>query len=132
MVNVEAVQLSHAGQTTQDRQFLPAKKTRPATDALSEAEIDEARKLLDQLGYWINLDVTGADVSLRHALIAFQKIEGRKRTGTLTCEELEALRSARMPQVLDPRYPDIEIDLDRQVLFFIDCIGATPRILPGR
>jgi peptidoglycan hydrolase-like protein with peptidoglycan-binding domain len=129
-MNAGAVQNSQAVQTTRNLQTSPTQKTSQATGALSDAEIREARKLLDQLGYWVNLDVTGTDVSLRHALIAFQKIEGRKRTGILTEKELEALRIARRPQVLDPRYPHIEIDLDRQVLFFIDCIGAAPRVLP--
>jgi hypothetical protein len=118
------------GQQSQSRQTSSPKQTTQSPNALSEAEIREARKLLDQLGYWVNLEATGRDDSLRHALIAFQKIEGRKRTGILTREELEALRVARMPQLLESGYPHIEIDLDRQVLFLLDCVGAPARILP--
>jgi hypothetical protein len=51
---------------------------------IGNEEISEARELLGALGYWVILDLDGADVSLRHALIAFQKIEGRPRTGVLT------------------------------------------------
>jgi hypothetical protein len=67
---------------------------------------------------------------LRHALIAFQKIEGRNRTGVLTPEELEALRVAHEPHALETGYPHIEIDLHRQVLFVIDVAGVPLRILP--
>ncbi|MBO0726399.1 MAG: murein L,D-transpeptidase [Blastocatellia bacterium] len=97
---------------------------------LSGSEISEARELLDQLGYWVNLDVTGNDVSLRHALIAFQKIEGRRRTGVLTLEELEYLRDAQIPPALETGYPHIEIDLHRQVLLVVDVAGVPLRILP--
>src|SRR4030095_14534342 len=96
------------------------KKTKRPARTVSEQEISEARELLDQLGYWVNVDVTGNDVSLRHALIAFPKIEGRGRTGMLTIEELESLRDAQRPQVLETSYPHIEIDLHRQVLFVVD------------
>jgi N-acetylmuramoyl-L-alanine amidase len=114
----------------QDRQTAPVKKPKQSAQTLSEQEISEARELLDQLGYWVNVDVTGNDVSLRHALIAFQKIEGRERTGVLTIDELEALRIAQRPQVLETGYPHIEIDLHRQVLFVVDVPGADLRILP--
>jgi N-acetylmuramoyl-L-alanine amidase len=66
---------------------------------------------------------------LHHAITALQKIEGRKRTGILTREELEVLRSARRPQPLESENPHLEIDLDRQVLLVIDGMEAAPRIL---
>ena len=111
----------------QDRQTSPAKKTKQPAQTLSGSEISEARELLDQLGYWVNLEATG---NVRHALIAFQKIEGRERTGVLTTEELEALRVAQMPQALETGYPHIEVDLHRQVLFVVDVAGVLLRILP--
>jgi len=114
----------------QDRQTSPAKKTKQPAQTLSGSEISEARELLDQLGYWVNLEATGNDASLRHALIAFQKIEGRERTGVLTTEELETLRVAQMPQALETSYPHIEVDLHRQVLFVVDVAGVLLRILP--
>lgn len=103
----------------------PTKKARP-----SEAEITEARELLGQLGYWIDFEAKGLDASLHHALIAFQKIEGRKRTGTLTAQELESLRIAKRPQPREWGFAHIEVDLPRQVLFVVDCCGAILRILP--
>jgi L,D-transpeptidase-like protein len=121
---------AQTGQQSKDRQSSPVKKSKQPARTLSDSEISEARELLDQLGYWVNLDVTGNDVSLRHALIAFQKIEGRERTGVLTVGELEALRVAQSPRVLETGYPHIEIDLHRQVLFVVDVAGVPLRILP--
>jgi hypothetical protein len=121
IVNVGAVQ---------DRQTSPVKKTNQQAQTLSDSENSEARELLDRLGYWVNLEARGNDVSLRHALIAFQKIEGRNRTGVLTPMELEALRGAQRPRALETGYPHVEIDLHRQVLFVIDAAGVPLRILP--
>jgi hypothetical protein len=118
------------GQQSQNQQSEPVNKTKQPAQTLSDSEILEARELLDQLGYWVNLEATESDVSLRHALIAFQKIEGRKRTGVLTVEELESLRVAQRPRPLETGYPHIEIDLHRQVLFIIDVLGVHLRILP--
>jgi lipoprotein-anchoring transpeptidase ErfK/SrfK len=126
VVNAEAAQ---TGQQSKNQQSSPVNKTKQTAHALSEQEILEARELLNQLGYWVNLEAKGNDVSLRHALIAFQKIEGRERTGVLTLGELEALRVAQSPQVLETGYPHIEIDLHRQVLFVVDIAGIPLRIL---
>jgi hypothetical protein len=120
------------GQVTQTEQPKQAPKAGQSLKppAPSQEEITEARELLGALGYWVNFDVKGTDASLRHALIAFQKIENRPRTGVLTKEELEALRNACRPQALESGYAHIEIDLNRQVLFVVDCCGAILRILP--
>jgi cell wall hydrolase len=115
-------------QQSQNPKTTPTRKG-PVAEDLSDAEISDARRLLDQLGYWVSLEATGNDISLHHAITAFQKVEGRERTGILTREELEVLRSARMPQPLESEYPHVEIDLDQQVLLVIDGMGAAPRIL---
>jgi peptidoglycan hydrolase-like protein with peptidoglycan-binding domain len=106
------------------------KKPKQTARTLSASEISEARELLDQLGYWVDLDAKRNDASLRHALIAFQKIEGRNRTGVLTREDLEALRVTQRPRALETGYPHIEVDLHRQVLFVVDVAGVPLRILP--
>jgi lipoprotein-anchoring transpeptidase ErfK/SrfK len=118
------------GRQSSDQQSSPAKKLKQPARTLSASEISEARELLDQLGYWVDLDAKGNDASLRHALIAFQKIEGRNRTGVLTREELEALRVTQRPRTLEMGYPHIEVDLHRQVLFVVDVAGVPLRILP--
>ncbi len=107
---------------TQKRQEESSRKTAP----LTVEEIQEARKLLGELGYWVD----ASDESLRYALIAFQKIEGRRRTGILTKDELEALRTAEAPIPLEEGYPHIEVDLHRQVLFAVECGEEPLLILP--
>jgi lipoprotein-anchoring transpeptidase ErfK/SrfK len=130
VVNAGAVQDPQLSQQPKNQQTSPVKKSKQSALTLSASEISEVRELLDQLGYWVDLDAKGNDASLRHALIAFQKIEGRNRTGVLTPEELEALRVAHEPHALETGYPHIEIDLHRQVLFVIDVAGVPLRILP--
>lgn len=108
----------------------PALAQSPKKPKLTAAEITEARELLGQLSYWVDLEVEGLDASLHHALIAFQKIEGRKRTGVLTTQELQALRTAKRPQPREWGLAHIEVDITRQVLFVVDCCGAILRTLP--
>ncbi len=130
VVSADAAQNQQPGNQSKNQQSSQVKKTKPPAQTLTDEEILKARELLDQLGYWVSLDATGNAVSLRHALIAFQKIEGRERTGVLTLEELEALRVAQRPQAMETGYPHIEIDLHRQVLFVVDVAGLPLRILP--
>ena len=97
---------------------------------LESPEIIEAEQRLADLGYWPG-PVDGVfDAASRHALIAFQKMEGRKRTGILTTGELEALRSASRPEPRDNSYAHIEVDLKRQVLLVVDAEGKVTRVLP--
>lgn len=98
---------------------------------LARRSLMEAEKLLSDLGYWI-IKVDGvADSSTRHAVTAFQKVEGRKRTGTLSKADLEALRSASRPTAkFQTGSAHIEIDMSRQVLFLTDGAGVVQRILP--
>jgi len=125
--------VAQSGRQSEDQQSSSAPKSKRQARTLSGPEISEARKLLDQLGYWVNAkgpNAKGNDVSLRHALIAFQKIEGRKLTGVWTIDELEALRGAQKPRTFETGYPHIEVDLHRQVLFIVDVRGVDLRILP--
>lgn len=117
----------------------PAPRTRASQEAaaarqkeppMSEEEIREARALLTERGYWLLPEAARLDASLRHALIAFQKIEGRTRTGILTREELAAVRTAGTPAPLETEDAHIEVDLQRQVLFIVPESGTPVRILP--
>src|SRR6185369_13077192 len=74
-------------------------KTQPGE--LTRAEMLEAEQLLAGLGYWTGPIDGVFDSASRHALTAFQKVEGRKRSGSLTRVELEALRSAVRPEPRD-------------------------------
>ena len=96
----------------------------------NRAEAKEAEQRLSDMGYWTG-PVDGAiDPATRAALIAFQKTEGRKKTGRLTRDELEAIRNAAPPQARDLGYKHVEVDLDRQVLLLVNDEGAVVRILP--
>lgn len=98
--------------------------------ALGTEEIREAEQRLSALGYWTGPIDGGLDVGSRHALIAFQKVENRQRTGKLTQDELEALRTAKRLPSREVGYAHLEIDLSRQVLFAVDSSGSVSRILP--
>ncbi|MFY9611465.1 MAG: L,D-transpeptidase family protein [Blastocatellia bacterium] len=106
-------------------------RSQPApTLSLRTEEIREAEQRLSDLGYWTG-PVDGAlDVGSRQALIAFRKVEGQKRTGKLTLEELQALRTAKRPPPRESGHVHIEIDLTRQVLFAVDLSGLVSKILP--
>jgi peptidoglycan hydrolase-like protein with peptidoglycan-binding domain len=100
-------------------------------DNVPQGDMLEVERLLADLGYWI-LKVDGvADASTRHAVTAFQKVEGRKRTGVLSDADIAALKTAVRPTA---RYPEakahIEIDVTRQVLFLTDEDGVVKLIIP--
>jgi lipoprotein-anchoring transpeptidase ErfK/SrfK len=94
-------------------------------------DVLEVETMLSGLGYWI-LKIDGkADPSTRHAITAFQKVEGKKRTGVLTPAGMETLRFARTPAArFQTGGLHIEVDLTRQVLFIVDETGAVSHILP--
>lgn len=107
---------------------LARKPSRPAQ--LTSEETLEAEQRLWDLGYWAGPIDGKFDSDSRHALIAFQKVEQRPRTGKLTSPELTALRGASRPHASHGEYAHIEIDLERQVLFVIDETGEVLRVLP--
>lgn len=106
----------------------PVSPPKPPT-LTAPAQILEARSLLGELGYWVKLDLETFDDSLKHALIAFQKVEGRARTGQLTEDELSALLAARRPTPRETGKPHIEVDVQKQILMVVDCCGAVLRTL---
>jgi N-acetylmuramoyl-L-alanine amidase len=106
----------------------PAKPKRETP--LNTREIREAEQRLADLGYWTGKIDGKFDEVTRHALIAFQKVTERPRTGRLTRSERAAVMRAERPA---PRYDGpshIEIDLVRQVLFFVDDEGVVTNVLP--
>lgn len=107
-----------------------ARKVRSSAPQLSKEEILEAEQRLWDLGYWAGAVDGKFDSDSRHALIAFQKVERRSRTGKLTLLELNALRNASRPIPRDTNYAHVEIDLERQVLFLINEDREIQWILP--
>lgn len=90
----------------------------------------EAERRLAELGYWTGPVDGKLDPVSRQALIAFQKVEARPRTGRLTPSELQALRTAIRPLPRHPDFAHVEIDIGRQVLFLFDANGSITHILP--
>ncbi|MFY9610050.1 MAG: L,D-transpeptidase family protein [Blastocatellia bacterium] len=97
---------------------------------LTAARVREAEQRLSDLGYWTGPIDGVLDAGSRQALIAFQKVEGRTRTGRLTLKGIEALRSATRPAPLEAGPFHVEIDLVRQVLFIVDDGGTVSKVLP--
>lgn len=128
---VVAIALNLPNSLAQARQTSQAQKAKPSpVRTVSDEEINEARLRLAELGYWLDPHAKGFDASLRHALVAFQKVGGYARTGLLTSEGMQAMRVAKSPAPLESGYPHIEIDLCRQVLFLVEVSNIPLRILP--
>ncbi len=106
------------------------RKPNARSASLNQEEINEARSLLASLGYWIDTAGSGRDGQLRHALVAFQKVERRNPTGNLTADELRAIRAAHSPEAREAGDAHIEVDLKRQVLFVVGVGGAVLKVLP--
>lgn len=110
--------------------ILPQAGTIQAAGKQSTSARLEAEHRLSELGYWTRSTDRVWGSGFRHALIAFQKVEGRKRTGQLTADELLALRTATRPRPRFTGYRHVEVDLRRQVLFVVDDGDTVTRILP--
>lgn len=89
-----------------------------------------AERRLSELGYLTGKVDGRWDAASRHALIAFQKVEGLPRTGRLTSVDLDRLRLASRPPALLAGTRHIEVDLARQVLLVVESDGEVTRILP--
>lgn len=107
---------------------LPGQKG--ARERLTKEEVTEAERRLGELGYWPGEADGIWDLLSRDALVAFQKVEGRERTGRLTRGELQALKSASRPQPLEGGPAHVEIDIRRQVLCVVGDDGTIVRVLP--
>ena len=92
---------------------------RAAGSSLTSSESRQAFARLAEMGFGPG----------KSGLITFQKFEGRKVTGQLTREEIDAIMTASAPQAKDPGYKHVEVDLDRQVLLLTDTDGAVKKVL---
>ncbi len=93
-------------------------------------QIAEAEQLLTDLGYMIDKADGKLDFMSRHAIMAFQKVEGMKRTGLLTSSVLEKMREASKPSAKYDGPAHIEVDIARQVLFMVNDEGLVTLIVP--
>jgi peptidoglycan hydrolase-like protein with peptidoglycan-binding domain len=102
---------------------------KPKRVQLSVEDRFQAEQRLWDLGYWAGPVDGDFDSASRHAFVAFQKVEGRPRTGVLTANELSELRTASRPRPVRGNDFHVEIDLQRQVLFLVDASGTVTKIL---
>jgi hypothetical protein len=127
---------AQAPQTTRPRKVAsaqadaPARKRRTKPKPLTARDHREAEQRLADWGYWTGKIDGKWDVASRHALIAFQKVEGLKRTGRLTRANYEVLLNSNRPSSLEVGPAHIEVDLIRQVLFMVDEAGIVTTVLP--
>ena len=90
----------------------------------------EVEQQLNDLGYWITKVDGKRDDSTRQAIIAFQKVEGRKRTGVLSAADMELLGNAVRPTPKFATGPaHVEVDISRQVLFYVNGDGVVQKIV---
>ena len=101
----------------------------PAVFAQKMSKLEVEQRLSD-LGYWITKVDGKSDDSTRQAILAFQKVERRKRTGVLSAADMTLLQNASRPVAKYPSGPaHVEIDIDRQVLFYVGDDGTVKHIL---
>ena len=96
----------------------------------NRTEVAEAEQLLASLGYLVANTDGRIDFMSRHAVMAFQKVEGLKRTGVLTASVLERLRTASAPSAKYGGPAHIEVDITRQVLFLVDDNSNVTLVVP--
>lgn len=109
--------------------LMASAQQRSKQTSLNRIETKEAESRLFEMGYWTGAIDGRFDPATRSALIAFQKWQGRPITGQLTLDELEAIRTSAPPGARELGYSHVEVDLDRQVLMWVNEDGKV-RALP--
>jgi lipoprotein-anchoring transpeptidase ErfK/SrfK len=101
----------------------------PSPAEMRAAKVQEAEQMLSSLGYWITKVDGKTDDSTRQGIIAFQKVEGLKRTGVLSDDVLRSLRLASKPSAKYSGSAHVEIDITRQVIFLVNDAGEVTNVL---
>ena len=101
----------------------------PSAAEMKAAKVQEAEQLMSNLGYWITKVDGKTDDSTRQGIIAFQKVEGLKRTGVLDDKVLLALRLANRPVAKHKGAAHVEIDITKQVILLVDDAGEVSNVL---
>lgn len=109
----------------------PQAATVPAAEvrtAPAPPSVREVQQVLREHGYQVR-EVTGEfDDETRHAVIAFQKVHGLERTGAVDAATAAALRAPVRPVSQARPGFRVEVDLTRQVTYFLDERGQVERI----
>jgi len=85
---------------------------------------------LNEMGFWTGKNYALTSDANRQAIIAFQKMYNRPRTGKLGDTTLALIMSSKVPVAQERLHKrHIEIDLDHQLLFAVDSSDRITRIL---
>jgi peptidoglycan hydrolase-like protein with peptidoglycan-binding domain len=103
----------------------------PASDAAPEPGPDLAfvQRRLTELRYYIGAIDGEAGAAMRSAVTAFQKVNGLSADGVVGSQTLAALASPVTPTLRGGSVNRVEIDLDKQVLYYVEG-GRLARIMP--
>jgi lipoprotein-anchoring transpeptidase ErfK/SrfK len=124
------------------QQESPTKLTSPPQDTSSAmrkwsaATLQNERTVyaiaqLYELHFWTGKTYSLKENANRQAIVAFQKLRGLSRTGTLTDSTVDEIMQATIPVPSDSiHHHHLEVDLDDQVLFVVDSNDRVVHILP--
>jgi hypothetical protein len=97
---------------------------------LYESELLDVEIRLQELGYWVG-DADGRfDERTSAAIAAFRRINGYENYGAPNVADLAPLAKASPLKFKGIGDSHFEVDLERQVLFFVDTQGNVTMILP--
>jgi len=97
---------------------------------LSESQMLNCEFRLRDLGYWIETIDGRPDDSTLAAITAFRRINGYENLGPPNVTDLPALEKARPLMAMADEGAHFEVDIRRQIIFFVDENGRIGHILP--
>ena len=112
-----------------ETELAKAKPARKKTDAAPNYDVAAVQRQLASLKYYIGPIDGEAGSAMSSAVMAFQKVQGIGADGAIGKETLAALKDPVKPSLKGSAGNRIEVDLTKQVLYFVDGGGLT-RILP--
>jgi lipoprotein-anchoring transpeptidase ErfK/SrfK len=101
-----------------------------AAGGLTAEMVNKAEHHLSDIGYPAGLVGDKAAARTHYAILAFQRVEGRRQTGKLDADDIQAALAATRPIPHETGYSHIEVDLQRQVLFVVDQNLGVTLVLP--
>lgn len=92
----------------------------PTTAPAGSSDVRAAQERLLALGYWLGSADGKVGNDTAHAVTAFQKVEGLKRTGSLDTTTLARLAAAQRPRARTGAGRAVEVDRGHQVLLAVE------------
>jgi L,D-transpeptidase catalytic domain/Putative peptidoglycan binding domain len=108
----------------------PSVNAKNHSEALTQEETLEAELRLSKLGFWTGPVDGFQDETMYFATTAFQRVAGLPVTGLLKASDLATLRQASPIRPRVTGFFHFEVDISKQVLFFVDPGGEVSHVLP--